>query len=314
MTTAAVATISTAVQTQPLNDLTASWISFVRKCAKTRLTYEVAIRQWVKYCGNNAIQSPERVDVENFIDSLKAAGKSNSTVNLYCTAIRLFYRWAALENKYKNIADNVKAETKKSYNHKKSALTAEQGGKLIQSTKGDKLIEKRNAAIVALTITAGLRTIELNRANVGDFEEIDGKVYLYVQGKGHTEKEDKVLVASQVYALIVDYLNARGNVKDDEPLFTATRRNKNNRLSTQSISKMIKRQLKAIGCNGKRYSAHSLRHSAACQMVMAGVELRQVQAVLRHRSITTTMIYLDEVDRLKNTAEQTAANAFFANC
>lgn len=312
--TAAVTTVENArLQVQPVGNLIDSWINFLGKCEKTRKTYETAIRQWRKYCVDNAIVNPIRRDVETFINSLKAAKKSVSTINLYSVAIRLFYRWAASENLYPNIADNFKADTKKSYKHKKSALTAEQGGNLIKSAKGERLVDKRNAAIIALTISAGLRTIELYRADVGDFEEVDGKIFLSVQGKGHDEKDDKVLVASQVYAMIQDYLKARGNVEPTAPLFTSTRRNKNGRLSTQSISKMVKRHLRSIGLDSKRYSAHSLRHSAACQMVIAGVELRQVQAVLRHRSITTTMIYLDEVDRMKNIAEQIAANAFFAN-
>lgn len=226
----------------------------------------------------------------------------------------MFYRWTALEGLYPNIADNMKSGVKCSQGHKKDSLTAEQGGKLINAFKGNRLVDKRNRAIIALMITSGLRTIEISRANIEDLVEINGRYYLYVLGKGRSERAEKVLVASQVYALIKDYLNARGDAAKDAPLFIATRRNKGGRISTQTISKMVKATLKSVGIDSKRITAHSLRHSAACQMILAGVELRQVQSVLRHKNINTTLIYLSEVDRLKNTAEQSAANAFFANC
>lgn len=313
MTTAAVEIKSVAVEVKNLGGMIESWLRFLRVSPKTSQTYTIAIRQWKNYCDNHAITSPARADVANFLDGLISAKKSASTVNLYCTAVKLFYRWTALEGLYPNIGDNMKSGVKCSQGHKKDSLTAEQGGKLINAFKGDKLVDKRNKAIVALMITAGLRTIEIHRANVEDLAEINGRHYLYVKGKGRFECAEKILVAAQVYQLIEDYLTAR-NAAKDEPLFTSTRRNKGGRLSTQSISKMVKATLKSVGIDSKRITAHSLRHSAACQMILAGVELRQVQAVLRHKNINTTLIYLDEVDRLKNTAEQSAADAFFANC
>ena len=305
---------STAVKVQTLDTMIGSWLSFIRVSPKTASTYKIAIRQWKKYCANNSINQPARVDVANFLDGLISAGKSAATVNLYCTAIKLFYRWTALENLYPNIADHLKSGVKSSAGHKKDALTAEQGGKLIKSITGNRLVDKRNRAIVALMITAGLRTIEISRANVEDLVQIGGSWYLYVQGKGRSDRAEKVLIASQVYDLIRDYLSGRKKYATDDALFGGcSPRNTGKRLSTQTISKMVKKNLRGIGLSSKRLSAHSLRHSAACQMIISGVELRQVQSVLRHKNINTTLIYLSEVDRLKNVAEQTAANAFFAN-
>lgn len=294
-----------------LNGMIESWLSFLRVSEKTAATYKIAIRQWKNYCADNGIINPCRVDVANFIDGLKDKKRSLSTINLYATAIRLFYKWTALESLYPNIADNFKTGCKKSYGHKKSALSAVQGAALIKSVDGNKLVDLRNKAIIALTITAGLRTVELYNANIGDLEEVDGKVFLWVQGKGRASKDERILVATQAYELLEDYLNARGNVEDSEPLFVSHRRNLNNRLSTQSISKMIKKHLRGINLNSKRYSAHSLRHSAATAMILAGVNIRDVQACLRHRNINTTLLYVEEVNRLKNSAEQTAADMFF---
>ena len=76
---------------------------------------------------------------------------------------------------------------------------------------------------------------------------------------------------------------------------------------------MIKANLRAAGFDTPRLTAHSLRHTAATAMIIAGVELTQVQQVLRHVSISTTMIYNNAVERMKNQAEQIAANAIFDN-
>ena len=74
---------------------------------------------------------------------------------------------------------------------------------------------------------------------------------------------------------------------------------------------MVKANLRGVGMDSKRLTAHSLRHTAATTMIIAGVELTKVQQVLRHVNINTTMIYNNAVERMKNTAEQTAANAIF---
>lgn len=300
------------VQPQGLSGMVSSWLKFLRVSPKTAQTYTIAIRQWKKYCDAQNLSKPRRYDIANFLDGLIAGKKSASTINLYCTAIKLFYRFTAQECLYPNIADHMKSGRSCAHQHKKDSLTAAQASALIKSFSGKSLVEKRNRAIIALAATAGLRTIEMTRANVEDLFEVDGKYYLRVCGKGRSEKADKVLIAAQVYSLILEYLKARGNVSEGAALFAATRRNKGGRLTTQTLSKMIKKALRGIGLDSARLSAHSLRHCAACQMILAGVELRQVQSVLRHKNINTTLIYLDEVDRLKNTAEQKVADAIFA--
>lgn len=237
--------------------------------------------------------------------------KSASTVQLYLTSAKIFFKWLNQENVYPNIADNLKSRVKINHEHKKDALDASNAGKLIKNCQGDSIKAKRDRAILALMMTAGLRTIEVSRADVEDMVREFGRTFLRVQGKGRSEKAEKVLLPAQVVALINDYLKARDNDKA-VALFTSTaNRNRGSRLSTQTISKMVKSQLRAAGFDTPRLTAHSLRHTAATTMILAGVELTQVQQVLRHVNINTTMIYNNSVQRMKNIAEQTAANAIF---
>ena len=68
--------------------------------------------------------------------------------------------------------------------------------------------------------------------------------------------------------------------------------------------------MKTAGYNSKRLTAHSLRHTAATTAINSGANLRQVQQVMRHSSINVTTIYLHDLDRLNNNAEELNAAAF----
>ena len=289
------------------------FIKFAGVAEKSANTYIAALRQMFKYFNENSVVNPARTDLENWRDLLIDGEKSASTVQLYITSAKLFFRWLAQEEIYKNIADNLKSRVRISHEHKKDALTAKQSKALLKSAKGkNSLKDKRNAAIIGLMLTAGLRTIEISRANVGDIRTTDGATFLYVQGKGRSEKAESVRIAPQVYSLIQSYLKARGKVADTEPLFVSTsNRSKNKRLGTQTIRKTVKALLRGIGLDDSRLTAHSLRHTAATQMILAGVELPKVQMVLRHKNINTTMIYNNAIERMKNDAEVSAANAIF---
>ena len=314
MTTAIMKVEAGKVQNQNLfgGSLIERFIRFAGVSEKSASTYKTALRQLAKFFAANAITVPTREDLEMWRDELIADKKSPATVQLYLTSAKLLFKWLAQENVYPNIADNLKAKVKVNHEHKKDALTAKQAGSLIRNVVGTNVKSKRDRAILAAMASIGLRCIEVSRLDVADMIHEFGRTYLLIQGKGHSSKDAKVLLPAQVEALIRDYLKARGNVDDNQPLFTSTaNRNRGSRLSTQTISKMVKAQLRAAGLNTPRLTAHSLRHTAATTMILAGCDLTQVQQVLRHVSIVTTQIYNNAVERMKNTAEQTAANAIF---
>ena len=315
MTKAVVAKATISVEKSAVfgENLMERFIKFAGVADKSATTYITALKQMFKYFHSNNISEPIREDLEDWRDSLIDSGKSASTIQLYLCSAKLFFRWLAQEEIYKNIADNLKSRVRISHEHKKDALTAAQSKQLLKSAKGKNSIkDKRNAAIVGLMMTAGLRTIEICRANVGDIRTVNGATFLYVQGKGRSEKAESVRIAPQVVSLIRVYLKARGKVAGTEPLFISTsNRCKNARLDTQSIRKMIKANLREIGLDSSRLTAHSLRHTAATVMILAGVELAKVQMVLRHKNINTTMVYNNAIERMKNNAECVAADSIF---
>ena len=249
----------------------------------------------------------------------KCLAKSPATVQLYLTSAKIFFKWLVQENIFPNIADHLKIGVKVNHDHKKDALSATQAGTLIKGVnyigkkeKHNTLREKRDRAIIALMAATGARCIEVSRADVGDMKPECGKTFLVIQGKGHSSKDAQILLPMQVVGLIQDYLSARGDTENSQPLFTSTaNRNRGSRLSSQTISKMVKANLRAAGLDTPRLTAHSLRHTAALTMLDNKVSLLQIKNVLRHVSISTTQIYADHYDRLQNMAEQTAANAIF---
>ena len=253
------------------NSLVARWLKFSAVSEKTVATYTLATLQMFKYFAANDITRPAREDLENWRDDLIASDKSPATVQLYLTSCKLFFRFLAMDNLYPNVADNLKSRCKVNHEHKKDALTAVQFAKLLKFVKGNSLKPLRDRAILALMLTAGLLTIEVERADVQDIYHFNCVCFLRVKGKGRTSKSESVRIAPQVENLIKVYLKARGTVADDLPLFTScARRNFGSRISTQTIRKMVKANLRGIGLDSPRLSAHSLRHSAALQMLLNG--------------------------------------------
>ena len=293
-------------------NLVSRWLKFLGRSPKTCETYSACVRQLFRYFASNNINKPRREDLENWRDELIAAGKSPNTVCLYLTSCKLLFRWLSFEGFYPNVADHLSNRVRIDRGHKKDVLDAKQSSKLLKAVKGDSLKAKRDRAILAILLTAGLRTIEIERANIQDLRRVNGFLFLFVCGKGRTSKTESVRIAPQVEKLIREYLQARGKVADNASLFAScARRNFGERITTQTIRKMVKANLRAIGLDSKMHSAHSCRHSAALQMLLAGAKLEEVQMVLRHVSISTTQIYNHSITRLKNQSECLAAEAVF---
>lgn len=288
------------------------FVKFAGVAASSAKTYTKCLRQMFKFFKANEITAPSRENLVDWIEDMKAVGRSASTIQLYVSSAKIFFRWLSQEGLFANIADHLKTGVKPTHGHKKDALDVDQCRELVANVKGDGVKNLRDKAILILLTTAGLRTIEVVRANVGDIRFERGKIFLYVTGKGHSDADDKVLLSKQAHAAIKTYLKARGKVSATDPLFVSTsRRNKNARLQTQTVSRLVKRNLREIGLDSPRLTAHSLRHAVATNLIFAGVELPKVQMILRHRNLSTTMIYAAAWERFQNDGEQILADMIF---
>ena len=287
------------------------FINYLDASPKTVETYKKALRQFFNYIGVHGIRKPQREDVLAFRDDLKASGLKPTTVQNYITATRIFFKWTEQEGLYPNIAEHVKG-AKLDKNHKKDYLTSRQAKEVLANVETDTEEGLRNYAILSLMVTGGLRTIEVSRADVGDLRTGGENTVLFVPGKGREEKTEYIKISAPVEKAIRSYLKARENVEEGQPLFTSTSNNsRGKRITTRTVSAIVKNALKNAGYDSARLTAHSLRHTAITLALLAGREITEVQQFARHANLNTTMIYNHALDQAKNGCSDAITNAIF---
>ena len=291
-------------------DLYTRFIAYIDASPKTIQTYDRAIQQFYRYMQEHGITHPVREDIIAYRDSLKESHKP-TTVQNYITALRQFFKWTEQEGLYKNVADKIKG-AKISKDHKKDYLSGKQVKTILDHISKEAEIDKRDYAILAVMVTGGLRAVEVVRANVEDLRTLGDTAVLYLQGKGRDEKTDYVKLPHPVEQALRAYLKGRKNIKGLDPLFTSTsNNNRGGRVTTRTVSGLVKSRLVSAGYDSERLTAHSLRHTAATLNLLNGGSLEETQQLLRHGNLNTTMIYVHSMNRAKNQSETRIAHAIF---
>lgn len=238
------------------------------------------------------------------------------TVAQYLRSVCQFFRWTAASGYYPNIAENIHAPKIRHDVHKKDALTAadvlaiekdiaqKAGAKAAEAAQEPKDTAGRISrateqgarlqAMYTLAVNAGLRTVEISRANVKDIETKDGRAYMYIWGKGRTEPDAKKPLAPGVYEAIRDYLEIRSDRPTaNSPLFVSTgNRSGGQRIAPTTISRMLKKAMQGAGFDSDRITAHTLRHTAGTNVMQITGNLYTAQTYMRHSNPATTEIYL----------------------
>ncbi len=227
---------------------------------------------------------------------------------LKVAAVRRFFAWLEEKGLYANVAAGIKgARTPKGF--RKGTLTVEQIRATLQGINKSSIEGKRNYAIFNLLVRTGLRTIELHRANIEDIRQEAGEALLYIQGKGQDSKDAFVLLTEEALRPIREYLTARNEKDTSRPLFVShSRRNAGERLSEETISRIVKNALRAAGIDDRRLTAHSLRHTAITLSLLGGASLQEAQTMARHADINTTLIYAHNIQRIKQAPERKIAS------
>ena len=298
------------MQIVTVSEAYASYSKYIDAAPRTVQTYTANTRQFMKWLTEKGIQTPRREDVITYRDELKARCKP-STVQSYITSLKLFFSWTEQTGIYPNIAKHIKG-AKLDTSHKKDYLTSAQIKDILESIPTESARGKRDYSIIALMATGGLRDIEVSRANIEDIRQLGKDTVLYLQGKGHEERTDFIKIVPEVEKMIREYLRTRRNARPESPLFASLSNNsKGERLTTKSISQLVKRRFVDAGYNSERLTAHSLRHSAVTIPLLDGIPLEEVQQFARHKNISTTQIYAHNLDRTKNRSETTIAKSIF---
>jgi len=292
-------------------DLTAQFFDYIDATPRTVETYAKAIRQFLQWLQAEGITQPTRADLLRWRDELKLHHKP-ATVQLYIVAVRQLLKWSAQEGFYPNVADHIKGGKIDKTSFKKDPLTSHQVQNILATIDRGTAQGLRDYAILALAVTTGLRTIELQRANIEDLRTVGDSPVLFIQGKGREEKAEYAKLSEPVERAIRAYLAARGQAAAIDPLFAScSDRNTGDRLTTKSISRLIKTAFKKAGYDSDRLTAHSLRHTAATLNRLNGGTLEETQGLLRHRSADTTAIYDHFLNRAGNQSEYRVSQAIF---
>lgn len=292
-------------------ELYKQFTDYLQVSQKTKDTYTRALRQLMRHFSANGITQPTRADLIAFRDALRDSGHKATTIQNYMAAARGFFAWTEDAGLYPNIARRVKG-AKIGHEHKRDNLTAKQAQDVLNHVKRDALRGVRDYALLMLMLTAGLRTVEVSRANVEDLRARGDITVLYVQGKGRDEKDAFVKIRPHTETAIREYLRARGDVGGDAPLFTSiSNHGRGRRLSTRSISGIVKERLIEAGYNSDRLTAHSLRHTAITLSFAAGKTAPEVQEFARHANINTTMIYNHSLSAERNSCADAVERALF---
>jgi integrase/recombinase XerC/integrase/recombinase XerD len=290
---------------QTVEELVDSFLSSQDVKQSSKLLYRRTLKQYFVWIAKKEYILSEiaRPQLLEYKEDLLASGLSSLTVGSYITSVRRFYEWAEANKYYPNVARGIKTPRRKQQ-FRKQPLTPIQATQLLAYYQNK---ATRDYAIVNLLLRTGLRTVEAIRANVEDISSKGGKRILYIQGKGRDEKDNFVILTDKAYQPIESYLATRSKLQDSEPLFTSTSNNsKGDRLTTRTISYIAKEGLKGIGLNEKAFTAHSLRHTTAVNILRAGGSLETAQFTLRHSNPATTQIYtatLNEERRIENSGE-----------
>ena len=267
---------------------------------------------WVTASGRT-ISRLTVADIIAYKEQLQREGKTALTVASYVNSIRRFYVWTEANKIYPNIGKGLHAPKRKQA-FRKQPLTVAQVGELLHHEQGTQ--SARDYAIINLMVRTGLRCVEVVRANVGDVTYKGGQRVLLVQGKGRDEKDNFVILTDDCYNPIREYLNTRSVLDDNAPLFASVSRNNvGGRLTTRAVSGIAKQGLKSVGLDNKVFTAHSLRHTTAVNILRAGGSLEMAQYTLRHTNPATTQIYtatLKEEQRLNNGGETLLDNLYKA--
>lgn len=278
----------------------------------TKENYRKCLRQFFLWIEENDISDPTREDILAYKESMRER-LSPYSLSLYMVAVRKFFEWIEGIKIYPNVARGIKG-AKGSKQHSREPLTPEQARELMKTIiKDTSLNGLRDFAIVNLMIRTGLRDIEVKRANIEDISQKGGEAILWIQGKGRDNKDQFVILTERTHKPIREYLKAREYKSRSEPLFCShSNHNYKKRLTTHSISRIVKKRLREIGLDSRKITAHSLRHSAITFSLLGGATIQEAQALGRHANINTTLIYAHNIDRIKQAPER-KIDAFLDN-
>jgi tyrosine recombinase XerC len=243
--------------------------------------------------------SPERVEsaaARSFVGYLSRGGLSSRSINRVLSAVRGYYRFL---ERVGEEASNPFASIKslKTDGKLPSFLFEEEIEQLLAAGQPGDLWELRDLLILELLYSTGCRVSELASAGLTDLD-LKGRT-LRVLGKGN--KERLVFIGEEAAKRLLEYLERRRalHLGDQEGRKALLINRRGGRLSVRGIQGIVDRLLDRSGLN-KPATPHTFRHSFATHVLRKGADIRIVQELLGHASLSTTQVYTHlDMERLR---------------
>lgn len=247
------------------------------------------------------LRDADTEQIKSFLSFLGTQSYSKSTVARKLATLRSFYKFC-LRRGYVKVHPLATIRTPKQEKRLPKFLELEQINRLLSTPDDGSLLGSRDRAMLELLFSTGVRVSELVDLNFADLD-VEGQT-IRVRGKG--KKQRTAPIGRTAIAAIQKYLqmrrtDSRAGSFDQAALFV----NKHGqRLSTRSVRRKLDKYLSEAGLDPS-ISPHTLRHSFATHMLNNGADLRSVQELLGHQSISTTQIYTHlSAPRLKAVYDQ----------
>ena len=271
------------------------WLSVEKGRADTTLAaYKRDLNKLIDWINDNglSIQTLGENDAIRFLRSLQAADYSDATITRTMVSVRSLYMFMDIEGlRMDNPTKNI--ELPRVPKGLPKALSVEEVNELLAAIEGDSPSARRDRAILEVLYGTGARITEVVNLSLGDLDHADNLIK--VLGKG--DKERIVPVGRFAMKALNAWLEPEGrgsfepkewkSRRDSEALFLNTR---GTRLSRQGGWGIVKKYGAKVGL-GSKLSPHTLRHCCATHMLEHGADIRTVQELLGHSSITTTQVY-----------------------
>jgi integrase/recombinase XerD len=252
--------------------------------ANTIAAYRRDLGQYLEFLDQ---AEPDPESVERYVAHLRSADLASSTVGRKLAAIRGLHRFLVIEG-LRQTDPTLLLESPRRGEPFPKALTVDQAIALVEAPDLRSVKGRRDSALLEFLYATGARVSEAVGVDLGHLD-LDDRVVL-VTGKG--AKQRLVPMGGKAVTALSRWLPDRLSLirrgQRGDPLFLNLR---GRRLSRQGAFDVVRANAGRAGIEGVEVSPHVLRHSAATHMVEAGADLRTVQEILGHATISTTQIY-----------------------
>lgn len=263
--------------------------------AQTLRTYRAALEEFKTFCQVRKITDQNAftpANLRTFLANVQLKNPARNTVLRKIATLRSFAAYLLRQgyldkNPFKLLPSPKKEKLLPKF------LSIPETDRLLETTSQSKHFALRDRALFELMYSSGLRRSEVTNLKIRDIDFFNGLVKVF--GKGR--KERLVPVTQTALQALKDYLATRKNPQREEALFL----NKNGKpLSGDGLAYLFKNT--AIASHlARRVTPHSLRHSFATHLLSNGCDLRSLQEMLGHKSLSTTQVYTHvSLEQLKN--------------